>query len=296
MVALGLALGPVAHASAPIALPVTNETSGPVTLYSQTYNFNQGDEAYFVSNPIAFQTGSWGSGQPTNVGTTTRIVCDDANSVEDFNVHYGQNITPANPRDFPLVRGVFVVPATGTYTCSLTGWAYSTQAAPGMAIRGLGTPGFTMSLVPGATTWTDIDNAVIPTYQTRDAMVDTITNVANTDVTAIMDAQLTTCNDTTSYGGICKGETGQSISTIKTWIVVQPLTSNNVACGGAYTSTPLQIAITWAMHHETFNNQLAAFIPAACPNAQIILKEQSINGNWVVANGGYNYAHAMLLQ
>ena len=283
-----------ASASSSSVLPVTDGSGPQVDLYTQTVDLAAGDRLYIASTPIAMANGSWGSGSPTNVGVTTRIICTTG-GVQVMNVHHGENNTPTYAKTYPVVRGMLVAEEAGSYACTLQGRAYSTAWAPGMGIRVLGSPGFTTQVVDGASrAWTDADTAVLPGESVA-KMVTTLTGVSGQNVTAIADAQFTICKTVGNYPPLCLDENDAVSMTIKTRLELQPLDAGGGACGAKYVGPYVQVDISVAVHHKTVANQLAAYVSSGCPNAQVSLVVTNVAGNIAVSHGGYNYAHAMAI-
>jgi hypothetical protein len=319
--AVGLYFVVSSHAAtAPIVTaPVFTDAAHPYTGITKAVTLKENQKAYIYTSPLSAKVTSWGSGKPTNVGTTTSVTCTDSAGNVKLDAIHGQNIVQSETIR-PIARGMLDPGAAGTYTCKLTLAAYSTAAASGMtaALYPYDTyaPELRVSLSDGDgnATWADTNadsggnagytlnrNGTVLNYLNKTVPVPRAADTKSWVV--VIDSMMTTCKTPTSYPPVCNGSTSTlTSSSVQSQIIIQPTKSDGSSCGAsALTSSLVKATISDATHHRTMPNSVTLSgdtlraLPTACTTAKIGLQAKVTAGDYVVAHTNYNYSHALAL-
>jgi len=304
-------------ATAPtVVAPVYTSATHPYIGLTKMVTLKANQKAYLYTTPLIAKVTSWGTGKPTNVGTSTSIICTNSAGVVKVNATHGQNIVRSEIIR-PMVRAMLDPGAAGTYRCKLVLYAYSTVAAPGMkaALYPLG--GYASAIQvslsdgDGNATWADTradsgghagyslnPNGTVINYLQKTLPIPRAATTTSWFV--VVDSMISTCTRLSGYPPLCNASsTGVASSTVQTQILIQPTKADGSSCGtNMFTSTAVKTIIPDATHHRTTPNSVSLSgdtlraLPTACTVAKIKLQAKVMAGDYAVAHTGYNYSHA----
>lgn len=293
---------PAAGAASPTTVVPVQRKSSPTTLLStRTYRLTAGDKVALDTDPLRFETGSWGAGRPTNVGTTLLLTCVGPDGRRALHAHDGENLTPQEPRRKPDIRALLEAPRSGTYRCELRASAYTNAWARGMTVHLIGEPGFASALAGRtAFTWDRPaaagDLALVPGRVAEPMNVTRPAAAGGERMTVTVDAEVTTCNNTRDYA-VCAGrDPSASGAVFRSWLVVQGRDAAGRPVGRTHRSAVVTRTVTAAKHHHMLHHTLPAAVPSAARRLDVRLRTQVVSGDRMVFHAGYGYTHGVVLR
>jgi hypothetical protein len=295
-IGLPLVLAPLAKATDSFTTPVTSGAEQWKVMRSKQITVKPNAPVYLAADRMDTYVSSWGSGKPTNVGTTTRITCVDVNNAKNrIDPHYGVNIVRGEHIS-PAVRTMLTKP--GTYKCELKIRAYSTATAPGMKVTVKGDARLNTSVrAAGSTTWSDeTDSGLRPRSGTTQLSKDFPTT-AGRKVTLATDFQVSNCNsgDATRVPAVCAGgSTGAAGNKFRVYASLIPLKNGKV--NGPEVRDNRDAVVSNGKHHLTMLSAVSQTMPCGTDAVRAHVGVYMFDGDKGWLHGPYHYSRATILR
>ncbi|MGY1436376.1 hypothetical protein [Streptomyces reniochalinae] len=295
--------------AAGVTLPVQQHSSPLRAVSTATYRLDAGEKLALDTPAMTFSVDSWGSGRPTNIGTTLLLTCTGPDGRPALRAHDGANLTPDEQHRDPDIRALLVAEDSGTHRCELSASAYSTARAPGMTVRlagrepldgERGLAGTRASR--DATTWTRpaaqgdllLSPGTVAEPMTTRQSVGTTGPLPRTRLDIAVDAEVTTCNRADAYGLCEPRHPRASGATLASWVEVQGLDEAGEPVGAPHRSPTRTRTVSAAKHHTMLHHTVRVFVPGEVEQVDVAVKTQVVSGDHMVFHAGYGYARGVL--
>ncbi|MER8041943.1 hypothetical protein [Streptomyces sp. NPDC094032] len=247
---------------------------------------------YFATEPVdALAAGD-------NIGNTFAIRCENADGTPlptgtEAGSYWAANLVPPGETSLTAsLRWVFIAPADGRYTCTLSVVSYSTIIANGRTVTMRVPAGAELArkVYPATSRWTLLagTGTTVARATTASTLGSTYTpSASDTDFVLYQDAALSTC---VAGSSICSGgTTAYKGSTVETWVEAQPRNADGALCGPALRGPVSRWNISDAKHHQTTANtfHLTRAQLGGCAQVRTTLKVRNVDGNPVRIHDGY---------
>ncbi|UNS97595.1 hypothetical protein MMF93_14680 [Streptomyces tubbatahanensis] len=292
-----------------VTLPVQQHSSPLRTVSTATYRLDAGEKLALDTPAMTFSVDSWGSGRPTNIGTTLLLTCTGPDGRPALRAHDGANLTPDERHRDPDIRALLVARDSGTHRCELSASAYSTARAPGMTVRLAGEEpldgerGLVSTRASrDAATWTRpaaqgdllLSPGTVAEPMTTRKSVRATGPLPRTRVDLALDAEVTACNRADAYGLCAQRPAHASGATLASWVEVQGLDEAGEPVGAPRRSPTRTRTVSAAKHHTMLHHTVRVSVPGEVEQLDIALKTQVVSGDHMVFHAGYGYARGVL--
>ncbi|WP_369201621.1 hypothetical protein [Streptomyces sp. PU-14G] len=295
--------------AAGVTLPVQQHSAPLRTVSTATYRLDAGEKLALDTPAMTFSVDSWGTGRPTNIGTTLLLTCTGPDGRPALRAHDGANLTPDEQHRDPDIRALLVAEAAGTHRCEVSASAYSTARAPGMTVRLAGEQpldgdrGLVSTRASrDATTWTRpaeqgdllLSPGTVTEPMTTRQKVGATGPLPRTRLDIAIDAEVTTCNRADAYGLCGPRHPRASGATLASWVEVQGLDEAGEPVGAPRRSPTRTRTVSAAKHHTMLHHTVPVSVPGEVEQLDIAVKAQVVSGDHMVFHAGYGYARGVL--
>ncbi|NSC22371.1 hypothetical protein FM076_14725 [Streptomyces albus subsp. chlorinus] len=306
---------PETREAAGLALPVQRR-SAPLRAVSATrFDLRAGEKLALDTPALRFAVGAWGTGRPTNIGTTLALICTGPDGRQALRAHDGANLTPKEPHRNPVIRALLTARADGTYTCGLSASAHSTATARGMTVRLEGERSVNGTRVSGdSTTWArpTADGDLLLAPGTTAEPMNTRTRVGAVgalgyaSLRITVDAEATTCNRAGAYGRLCRPRNPRASGSVLTsWVEVRERNAAGKAVGPLHKSPAMTRSVSAGQHHTMLHHTLEVTTsreawgdlpPGGQGRVDIRLKVRVDSGDHMVFHAGYDHGRGVAVK